>query len=477
MRSSVTLFLNGRERNIPADHALLTLSTWLRQTELAVGTKVVCEEGDCGACTVLVGRVVDGGLKYSAVNSCIQLVGQLDGTHVVTVEGLSRNGELSEMQQTMVACHGAQCGYCTPGFVVAMSALLEEKKSWQERDVRDALTGNLCRCTGYTSIIEAGMQASGKGAPNMNELYDPQPIAARLEQLRAESLELATGAERRFFAPATLEEALRIKSQVPGVVIVQGGTDIGVLTNKRAFQPASLMTLVHVQELATLERDAEKITVGANVTLARLEREVKKPIPAFYEMLRLFGAPQIRNAGTVAGNIANGSPIADTLPFFFVVGAVLELASVRGSRRVDINDFYTGYKTLDLAADELITRIDIPIPSADETVRVYKVSKRRDLDISTFGAAMRMKISGDSISDVRIAFGGVAATVVRLPKTEQFLTGSRVSEETFRAAGEQARQEIRPISDVRGSAEFRLQLAGNVFMKFYDELESGSRKR
>lgn len=468
-RSEVVFFVNGAEHRVSGADAFLTLSTWLRQVQHQVGTKVVCEEGDCGACTVLVGRVEGKSLRYVPINSCIQLVAQLDGTHVITVEGLSRTGELSLMQEKMMECHGAQCGYCTPGFVVAMSALLEEKKKWDEQDVRDALTGNLCRCTGYSPIIEAAMAASGKGAPSANELYPENELAAAIESISASSLAVEAN-DRRFFAPASLGEALQIKANVPGVVIVQGGTDVGVLANKRAFAPAALMTLAHVRELGELKKHGGSFVAGANVTLAQLEHKVEKDIPALYEMLRIFGAPQIRNAGTIAGNIANGSPIADTLPFFFVSGASVELASVRGTRSVDIARFYKGYKTLDLEPDELIVRVVIPVPEPKEIVKLYKVSKRRDLDISAFGAAFRMKIRDGVMSDVRVAFGGVAATVIRLPQIEELLEGKPITEERLRGAGERARTLITPLTDVRGSADFRLQLAENIFMKFYDDV-------
>ena len=466
MRDHILLFLNGQQRKITGHEAFLTLSTWLREHQRAVGTKVVCEEGDCGACTVLVGRLTEGGLQYTAVNSCIQLVAQLDATHVVTVEGVSRPGELSRIQQEMVDHHGAQCGYCTPGFIVAMHALAEEKSAWQPADVRDALTGNLCRCTGYEPIIKAAMAASGAASPSLGELYPEQPLIEALSTLQKESVAIDVE-RRRFFTPATLSEALRIKSEHPESIIVQGGTDVGVLANKRGFTPPTLLNLSHIDELYDVQRDGQRLVVGANTTLSRLEREVREDIPELYEILRVFGSPQIRNAGTVAGNIANGSPIADLLPFLFVAGAEIELTSTRGTRRVDINAFYKGYKTLDRAPEELITRVFIPIPRKDETLKLYKVSKRHDLDISAFTAALRMSLRDRRMRDVRVAFGGIAATVVRMPQIESMLEGNEPSEELFRRAGVEARGAIKPLSDVRGSADFRLQLAENIMLKFY----------
>ena len=469
MRNELLVFLNGRERRIRGENAFLTLSTWLRQQERAVGTKVVCEEGDCGACTVLVGRVEEGKLRYLPVNSCIQIVGQLDCTHVVTVEGLAPAGELSPVQEKMVELHGAQCGFCTPGFVVAMTALTEEKKSWAPSDVRDALTGNLCRCTGYASIIEAGMAVSSHAGPSMDELYPPAPIVEAINAHRTRSVAIESE-RRRFFAPATLDEALRIKAENPDLVLLQGGTDLGVIANKRGITPATLMSLAHVAELREFSADAQQMSVGGSVTLSRLEREVETLVPELHRILRIFGSPQIRNAGTLAGNIANGSPIADTLPFLFVMGAGIEMGSVRGRRQVNINSLYRGYKQLDMAPDELITRIVVPLPAKNETIKLYKVSKRHDLDISAFTAAFRFTLEGSRMRNVQAAFGGVAATVMRVAEVESFLEGREMAEETFRRAGEIARASIRPITDVRGSAEFRSTLAENILMKLYFEL-------
>jgi xanthine dehydrogenase small subunit len=470
MRDEVILLLNGRERRVRGSDAFLTLSAWLRQKEHAVGTKIVCEEGDCGACTVLVGRSDGELIRYQTVNSCIQLLAQFDATHVVTVEGLALDGELSVMQQSMVDHHGAQCGFCTPGFVVAMSALYEEKSDWSEGEVKRCLTGNLCRCTGYEPIIKAAMAACGQAGPHLSDLYPAAAVRAVIEEPGRESLQLEDAAGRRYFAPSSLEEALALKSEHGDLVILQGATDVGVLINKRSFAPPFFMTLARVPGLDQLEISDGTMTIGATVSLTRLERATESLVPELHRMLEIFGSPQIRNAGTLAGNIANGSPIADTLPFLFVTGARLEVASTRGERTVEINSLYRGYKSLALEPDELITRIIVPLPRPDEILKLYKVSRRRDLDISTFTAAFLLKLDGKMISSVRIAYGGVGPTVLRLPRTEAVLEGSTISEETFQHAGEVARSEIAPISDVRGSAEFRLQLAGNILMKLQTEL-------
>ncbi|MFA6954506.1 MAG: FAD binding domain-containing protein [Thermoanaerobaculia bacterium] len=471
MRDHLELYLNGREVRVAGADAFRTVASWLREVRGETGTKTVCEEGDCGACTVLVGAPRGGAIDYVPVNSCIQLLFQLDGKHVVTVEGLRLGDELSAVQRSMVDHHGAQCGYCTPGFVVAMTALRESNATVSGRDAREALTGNLCRCTGYDPIIEAALDMTGGHGKSLDELYAPAPIAEALEAA-SDSVRIDSGS-RTFFAPASHHDALEFLAAHPETVIVQGATDFGVQSNKRSLRPDVMMTLSRLDGLDAISIEGGTLVVGGRATLTSLERFSEGRVPSLHAILRLFGSPQIRNAGTLAGNIANASPIADTVPFLFVCEAELELESVRGRRVVGINHFYKGYKKLDKAPDELITRVRVPLPAAAETVRLYKVSKRRDLDISTFTAAIRMTIGGGRMSGVKIAYGGVAPVVLRLPKTEALLDGREATEGLFREAGEVACSEIAPIDDVRGSKEFRLLLARNVLMKFFHEEIAG----
>ncbi|HEU4522569.1 MAG TPA: FAD binding domain-containing protein, partial [Thermoanaerobaculia bacterium] len=392
---------------------------------------------------------------------CIQFLFQLDGTHVITVEGLSKNG-LTPLQESMVRCHGAQCGYCTPGFIMAMAAMFEgpPASGLGPRDVADALTGNLCRCTGYEPIIKAALEVEGQ--PTIDELYPPAPIARALS---------GGGPVRigNFFKPATLEEAIEFKAAHPKCVIVQGATDFGVWCNKRGFVPEAVLSLDGIDGLDELRVGADELVVGGRTTLAAIEEAVAERVPELARILDRFGSPQIKNAGTLAGNIANASPIADSLPFLYVMGATLELTGRGGARSVPIDKFYRGYKTLDLAADEIITRIRIPLPAPSDILRLYKVSKRSHLDISSFTAAILMRRSGEKVESVRIAYGGVGPVILRLPRTEDFLSGRAFSQQTFDEAGLIARDEITPISDVRGSRDYRLLLAANILRKFYHE--------
>ena len=450
MRDHILININGKPRRIEGDAAFQTLANYLRQDVAATGTKIVCEEGDCGACTVLTRREAKD--DYRPVNSCILNLAQLDGSSIVTVEGLRENG-LHPVQKAMVQCHGAQCGYCTPGFIVAMAGMFEVCDRVNEKQVRDGLTGNLCRCTGYEPIIKAALTVDGAPVAKMRDRYPDLPDAN-------DSVTVGN-----FCAPATLDEAIAFKRDHPGCTIVQGGTDVGVWVNKRNYAAPAMLSLAKIASLNELREEDGAIVAGANATLADFETFIAGRIPQLAGILAIFGSPQIKNAGTLVGNIANGSPIGDTLPYLFVAGATLEL---NGTRTVPIDRFYLGYRKFDLHPDEIITRVRVPI--VRDTLKLYKVSRRKDLDISAFTAAIRLSINADRIDRATIAYGGVAPTVIRLPRTEAFLTGKSATLDTFEHAGRIARDEIKPISDVRGSADYRLQLAENIMAKFWYEV-------
>jgi xanthine dehydrogenase small subunit len=479
MRDHLLIYVNGQCRRVSGSDAFLALSDYLRLRLGLMGTKIVCSEGDCGSCTVLVGRPNGDHFDYRPVDSCIQRMFQLDGAHIVTVEGLAGDGgdcELTQVQQAMVDCHGSQCGFCTPGFVVAMTGLLEENTTPGEDDWRTGLTGNLCRCTGYVPILEAGQRVDVGTVTRLNEQYDSKVILGGLAKSAREPIEIAAldgTRARQFHGPTTLQAALEILATHPRAKVVAGATDVGVQLNKGVIDPDVFLDLNRVPELtglvveSTAEGDA--ILAGARATCTELAELTRDTLPEFHRIVSIFGAPQIRHVGTIGGNIINASPIADSLPLLMVAEAELELASRSGTRTVSILDFYQGYKKFDLRPGELLTRIRIPLPEPDVLLRLVKVSRRRDLDIATFTAAIWMRLDGEQIAEARIAFGACGPTVIRARRTEEYLVGQPFDEETMRAAGQIAANEISPISDVRGSVEFRRQLACNVLVKFYLE--------
>ncbi len=468
-RDFIFLYINGRPVQVTGEDLFDSLSNFLRYQYQAVGTKIVCEEGDCGSCTVLLGRFEKGEISYTPVNSCIQYMYQLDCTHIITIEGLKQNGQLNPIQLAMMENHGAQCGFCTPGFVVAMCAMFDQQKPATPQDIRDALAGNLCRCTGYDPIIRSGMAVQTEGLLKLHQLYPNQAMIRDFEDYQTRPI-WAEWDGKLFLNPVTLEDALKLKKEYPQAVIVNGGTDIHVLRNKRGYDPDVLLGLSLLPDLSNLSVENEVLCVGARVRLAQLETFVRELIPELYKILVVFGSPQIKQAGTLAGNIANGSPIGDTLPFLFVMNAEIELSSTKGVRHLPISAFYLGYKQFAMEADELITQIRIPLCKKHDILKLYKVSKRKHLDISSFTAAFHMTQTGTIIQSIKIAYGGVGPVIMRLPKTESFLQGKPFLVETFQQAGQVAQQEITPISDVRGSKDFRLQLAENILLKYYYDI-------
>jgi xanthine dehydrogenase small subunit len=338
-----------------------------------------------------------------------------------------------------------------------------------EARLRRGLTGNLCRCTGYEPILRAGLEVDSARQRRVADRYSNLDMLTELKQAAAEPVRVEAG-EQLFFKPTTLADAAAFRGGTEGVLIVSGATDLGVQVNKGMRQLRTVLGTAALGELREFRVDADSIVAGAAVSLATLESGVREALPEYSDLLDHFGSTPIKNAGTLGGNIANGSPIGDTMPALFVLNAEIELAGVGGKRRVNINDFYTGYKRNVMAGDELICRVHIPLPKAGEVFKLYKVSKRKDLDISTFTAAVWMRADGDRIGDIRIAYGGVAPVVMRLPQTEGALRGALLQETSFDAAADVAAAEVRPISDVRGAAGYRQQLAGNVLRKFFFDI-------
>jgi xanthine dehydrogenase small subunit len=474
MRDQILFFVNGVEQRVSSDDTFLTLSDYLRKRLGMCGTKIVCSEGDCGSCSVLCGKPTDHSVEYRTIDSCIRFVFQLDGTHVITVEGIAcpNTKELHRVQKAMIDCHGSQCGYCTPGFVVAMAGILENNESPSEETWRRGLSGNLCRCTGYSPIVAAGLQASQTQGESVGQAYDEKLIREKVASQSNDSIRVESGDGRTVFCPTTLDEALSILASHPDCKVIAGGTDLGVQFNKGRCSATQWLDLNRVSELSHISIEDEQVFAGASTTWQDVQKACKERFPQFDQIIELFGSPQIRSVGTIGGNIINASPIADSSPFLFVSEAILELSSKSGSRTVNINDFYKGYKKFDLKPGELLTRVTIPAIPQGRKLELYKVSRRLDMDISTFTGAIWVDLDGEKIRDAGVAFGAVGPVVLRLRKTEEFLRGKLFSMETMTEAGEIAVSEIAPITDVRGSEQFRLNLARSILLKFYHQCQT-----
>ncbi len=488
-RREIVFYLNGTRQTIQDDRAGWTLARWLREDLGLVGTKVVCNEGDCGACSVLVGRASDGGapLSYLAIDSCIAFLFQLDRTHVVTVEGLAgesewpRRGELqvrksdaaepvrksdaaqlTPVQDAVVRCHASQCGFCTPGFVIALHGMIESKSPIDDASLRYWLSGNLCRCTGYRQILDAGKSIDRAACAAMSDIYDEASILRDFASLG--DAPVLIEATQTYAIARTIGQAVAFKSTHAQASIVAGGTDYGVLRNHDRLDAGDVLCLVNVAEMQSIETvdSGRAIRIGGGVTWQRIECHVRDLLPDYHRVITRFGSPQIRAAATIAGNLASGSPIADCVPLHLVLPTEIELASVRGTRRIRLEDFYLGYRKTAIAGDELITSVVTQLPRADEQVRLFKISKRRDMDISTVTFGLWVRMDGNTIAEARIAFGGVGPIVLRIAAAETFLVGKKWCHETMLEAGRIARRHVNPWSDVRGTAEYRGQLVENL---------------
>ena len=451
--------------NVPPDRTLLEL---LREDLHCTGTKEGCGEGDCGACTVVLAEPAGGALKYRAINSCIRLAHSIDGMALWTVEDLAAgDGTLHPAQETMVQCHGSQCGFCTPGFVMSLFGMYQNHVCRGEPITRELaqeeLSGNLCRCTGYRPILDAAQQ--------MDELpradVDEEAILGQLETLRVErEREESRGS---YLDPRTLPELLALRAAHPQAQIVAGCTDVGLWVTKMHLQFPQVLDVTRVRELRRVERYDHHLAIGAAVTLTDAYDALMADRPQLKVFANRFAGLPVRNSGTLGGNVANGSPIGDSMPLLIALGAHVVLMSERGHRDLPLEDFYTGYRKNVLAPDEVVAWIKVPLPAPGELLRAYKISKRYDDDISAVCLVVSARIEDGVMAHVRIGAGGVAATPARAVQTEAALRGQPWTLEAAKKAAASLRAEFQPISDMRASAAYRSEVLGNLMQRFWLE--------
>jgi xanthine dehydrogenase small subunit len=472
-RAVVRFLLGGEVVEVDDVNPSRSVLSYLREDLRRKGTKEGCAEGDCGACTVVLGELCGNDVRLRTVNACIQFVPSLDGKALFSVEDLRQdNGTLHPVQQAMVDCHGSQCGFCTPGFVMSLWNVYADcvtaagcSKRPGEGELRTALTGNLCRCTGYRPILDAGQQ-----------MFEHAPVAldraALVEKLkplqRSESLAYKHG-NRRFLAPRSLAELVQLRAAHPKATILAGCTDVGLWVSKQLRDIGDILYIGEVAELKQIEQRAGTIVIGAGVSLTDGYAALYAVYPQLREMWERFASVPIRNAGTLGGNVANGSPIGDSMPGLIALGARVVLQSVRGARTLPLEDLYVDYMKKSMAADEIVAAIEVPHPAPGQQFRTYKLSKRYDSDISAVCAAFALRIESGRIAHARVAFGGVAATPKRAASTEQALLGQAWNETTARAAMSALDRDYTPLTDMRASAGYRSATARNLLYRFFLE--------
>lgn len=451
-----------------------TVLNYLRSLPHHKGTKEGCAEGDCGACTVAVGEPdANGTLRYRAIDSCLVFLPMVHGKQLITVENLGSSEALHPVQAAMVDCDGSQCGYCTPGFIMSLFALYKAPQPPSQEDIRDALTGNLCRCTGYRPIVEAAAKSC---TGNREDHFSPSEttVATALKAIAEEqsSIDIAT-AQASYSRPGTLEEALGFRQAHPEALIVCGGTDVGLLVTKKKLHLPMLLDLSGIAELQVHEETAHGLRLGATLSLETVKQLSKERFPALHDMLAVFGSRQIREQATLGGNLANASPIGDTPPVLIALDATVEMRNTVRQRTMKVADFITGYRSTALQPDELITAVIIPPTPAQVIVKAYKVSKRKDLDISTVSGGFWLSLDlGGRVSDIGLVYGGMAAMTKRARQAEAFLIGKPWSREHVEAAMDLVEAEFTPISDARSGKEGRRIMARNLLLKFWAETAS-----
>jgi len=491
-RDRITFVLDGDVVEIADVDPTRTVLQYLREDLCRTGTKEGCAEGDCGACTVVVAELNDDGqsIGVRAINSCIQFLPTLDGKELITVESLrGGDGTLHPVQQAMVDCHGSQCGFCTPGFVMSLLALYKNNAAPSRSDIDEALAGNLCRCTGYRPIVDAAMKMYSEGRDRGGEsdwlatakANDDGSLAdSRVSRLQ--SLQRANGLKikhfgRRYFAPGTTSELALLVEQYPDAILLAGGTDVGLWVTKQHRDLDAIIYTGSVSGLQSVLVSETHIEVGSAATLSNVMPLLCEQFPTLEELFLRFASPPIRNAGTLGGNVANGSPIGDSMPALLVLDTVLVLRKGGRQREMPLSEFYVDYQVTALEPGEFVERIRVPLPIVGAHLQRYKVSKRFDQDISAVCSAFHITLDGNAIGDAKIAYGGLAATPKRAHQCEASLIGKAFDESTLDSAKRALETDFQPIADMRASDSYRLQVCQNLLKRFFMESASGSSDR
>jgi xanthine dehydrogenase small subunit len=474
MHDTVRFILADRIEEVHNCDPTRTVLEYLREDKGLKGTKEGCAEGDCGACTVVIGELQDGGVRYRAVNSCIQFLATLDGKQLVTVEDLTRGEhsakQLHAVQQAMLDQHGSQCGFCTPGFVMSLFAMFhnDRQHAADRADIDLGLAGNLCRCTGYAPIVRAAEQALTEQRSDRFSASEKHTVE-QLQSIQCSDALALNGAGGWFYAPRTLAELCKLLEENPRAVLVAGATDVGLWVTKQLRRLETVIYLGAVEELKQVTDDGHELSIGAAASYTDATGAITARYPAFLPLIQRIGGSQVRNAGTIGGNIANGSPIGDMPPGLIAADAKLVLHSAQGQRCIDLEDYFISYGKQDLRSGECVAQVRLPVPADPPLFAIYKVSKRFEQDISAVCGAFSVKLEGTMISAARVCFGGMAETPKRAPLCEQALLGKRWNQQTISQAMRAMSGDFTPLTDMRASAGYRMRVAQNLLQRFFLE--------
>ena len=466
--NSIRFIFEDKVKEIKNPDPNETILNLIRLRLKKTGTKEGCAEGGCGACTVVVGELKKNKIIYNAINSCIAFTTSLEGKHLLIVEDLiQKDGSLHPVQSAMINFHGSQCGFCTHGFIMSLFSMYKNKTSYDKKTIEESISGNLCRCTGYRPIIDAAKSLKNN-KPDQFKKNEKKTIRL-LKKIRPQNISI-NSKYKRYFAPRTINELKKIIKKNKNAEFLSGGTDMSLVVTKQKKDIKNIIYLNSIDELSYIKEKDKYIEVGATTPLIKFEFIIKKYYPDFNRMLKRYGSVQIRNVATLAGNIATASPIGDSLPLLLSLDANIVIESFNKKMVIPIKDFFISYRKTKLKKGHFIRSIRIPIFKKN-IFKAYKISKRIDDDISSVCASFNLAIVNKKIRNIKIAYGGMAATPKRAFYCEKILLNSNFSEDIILKAQKSLEKDFQPIDDMRASKDYRVEIAKNLLIKCFAEIK------